>query len=418
MEKKLTWELIKNFLKTKLGIFTAAATATALIGAGVLIVVNLKPEDYRSISAFEVDGSSTVARDNKNFDIYKGMMLQSGDQVNVSKDGYLRLLLDEDKYITLEPDTTILLNASGNSADSNTQIVLTKGAITNEIQNKLSSNSVYEVTTPISTMSVRGTTYYISLNKDENGYYRITLVVFEGSIATSLIMPDGTVSEDVIINAGIQAEIGNDASSTHFIYSDHSINYEELPTGVLEYLIALKENGSLPDLPVSIEEMKEIIEQRNSPVSQEAPTPSGESLEEPPIEADLPEKPLPEEQKKAPTVKDEPKVPPAAETPEVSPLPTPSTPSAPSSGTESEPAPEPTPDPVIPPPTPSYTVTFIAGNIGSSTVFATQTVFAGAAPIPPLLSPDSDSLWYDSSGNLFSFELGVIHQNTTLYSQP
>ena len=90
-----------------------------------------KQEEYRQIQVYEIEGTVTVERQGSSMEAYHNMQLQSGDFVETTTNSYVQLKLDEDKYILLEPETKISLQATGNSADSNTAIFLEKGAIVN-----------------------------------------------------------------------------------------------------------------------------------------------------------------------------------------------------------------------------------------------------------------------------------------------
>ena len=57
------------------------------------------------------------------------MVLESGDTVALVK-GVMMLQADEDKFISLEEDTELVLNAAGSSTNSKTTIELKKGTTT------------------------------------------------------------------------------------------------------------------------------------------------------------------------------------------------------------------------------------------------------------------------------------------------
>ncbi|MBO4337554.1 MAG: hypothetical protein J5842_05735, partial [Lachnospiraceae bacterium] len=131
--------IFKNIIKTKkfMAICGVAASITAAV-VGVAIYKN-RENTYRIIKVFEVEGSAKVAR-NKSDELnpYANMVLISGDRVSLEK-GNLTLSADEDKYIYMEEQTELVLNATGNSENSRTKIDLIRGAITNELQHKLTA---------------------------------------------------------------------------------------------------------------------------------------------------------------------------------------------------------------------------------------------------------------------------------------
>ena len=206
----------------------------------VALVVLLKKEDYRVIQVSNIDGTAEVERQEIGvLDAYTGMMLQSEDDVVVEADSYLYLKLDEDKYVMLEPGTKIHLQATGNSASSKTSIYVECGAIVNRLDKKLSEESSYEITTPNSTMAIRGTIFRVEVLPKEDGSGVDTLVsVYEGEVAGQLIQPDGTVEDAVILVSGDETVIiRNDEVETTLVSENEVVEYEELTRKILEFIM-------------------------------------------------------------------------------------------------------------------------------------------------------------------------------------
>ncbi|MBR5316672.1 MAG: FecR domain-containing protein, partial [Lachnospiraceae bacterium] len=192
-------------------------------------------------------------------DAYDNMMLQNLDIVNVSEDSNMQVKLDEDKYILLEPKTRIHLEATGTSEDSKTKIYLEEGAIVCNIQNPLSENSTYEVNTPNSTMAVRGTTFRVALEYDEAGDSYTVAAVFEGTVESFLVYPDGTVAkEGVSIEKGSQVLIKGTDEDSMYIVTNQEISYEEFKKVTLEFLNILIEKGE--ELSITEDVIQEFIE--------------------------------------------------------------------------------------------------------------------------------------------------------------
>ncbi|MDD6069281.1 MAG: hypothetical protein PUC12_00485, partial [Clostridiales bacterium] len=134
-----------------------------IIGAAVIIVIVVtvffikgfsKTEDfYRSIQIYDLKGTATIEREGiGTMNAVQNLYLESGDRICVGEDSFMRLKLDDDKYIMVEENSILLIVAEGTKTDSQTSIHLEQGAITNEIQNKLNDKSAYDVTTPNSVM--------------------------------------------------------------------------------------------------------------------------------------------------------------------------------------------------------------------------------------------------------------------------
>lgn len=213
----------------------AASLVVVLLVIAFVFVFN-KKEAYRIIKVYEISGEATVERESiGQMDAYENMVLESGDTVFL-KSGEMTLKLDEDKFVYVEADTRFSLVATGNAVNSKTSIELDHGAITNEIQNPLSKDASYEVNTPNSNMSVRGTvfrvhTYFV----DGVRYSKVT--VFEGKVESKLRYPDGSLAkEPVVIQNGDEVIIYDDEESTDYLGAPHEIAYEDLPQRVKELI--------------------------------------------------------------------------------------------------------------------------------------------------------------------------------------
>ncbi len=203
--------------------------------AVVAIVLSTKKEDsYRIVKVYEFDGDGVVSRESLgDIEPYNNMVLESGDNIKLNT-GLMTLKLDDDKYVYVEENTEFELQATGTAKDSKTTINLKSGAITNEIQNKLSGESSYEINTPNSTMAVRGTTYYVQVYQDDKGVEYTRVSVFEGKVTTKLMYADGTTADtEVGVEAGKEVIIYEDDTTTDYLDGVTDIDYDTLPDDVL-----------------------------------------------------------------------------------------------------------------------------------------------------------------------------------------
>lgn len=224
----------------KRNIIIAVSILLVIIIAVVFVLILKKDDAYRIIKVYEYEGAGLVSRDSiGDIEPYNNMVLESGDKVTLNT-GDMTLKLDDDKYIYVEENTKFVLEATGTSEDSKTRIELLEGAITNDIQNKLSDESSYEINTPNSTMAVRGTTYRVTTYYDEEGVCYTKLSVFDGEVTTRLIHPDGRVSEEeVSVAKGKEVIIYEDGKVTDYLGDVTDINYDELSDQVTQTLIDL-----------------------------------------------------------------------------------------------------------------------------------------------------------------------------------
>lgn len=340
-----------------------------------------KEEAYRIIQVLEVTGSVSVERQSMgSMEPYEGMRLESGDKITVGADSWLKIKMDEDKYALVEPSTVLRLEASGSSADSKTVLHLDSGAVSNRLEETLSDASSYEVNTPNSTMAVRGTVFRVEVTVNEDGISIADVSVYDGSVASRLIHPDGSVDPEggaVLIVDGTAAQIWGNNILSRYVTTSDPLELDDLALKTLKFLQEAVENGQ--ELRVSPEELKELIE-----ILEQEP----ESAE--PVEATT----VPAGETTEPT--EETTVPTTAPT-----TPRPTTPSSSqgsgsdnsgssdSSSSEDETTTATTEATTEATELTSYTVTFLYG----STTFATQTVTSGETAAVPALQPAASGSW-------------------------
>lgn len=239
MEKKLDKK--KLFI-----IILSAIVAIVAIVSTIIILVGGKKDAYRNIKVYQVMGDALITREEiGEISAYDNMVLQSGDQITMTQ-GRMTLQLDEDKYVYVEEGAELRLEATGTAENSRTTIYLAKGEITNDIQNKLSADSSYEVNTPNSTMSVRGTVFYVNVY-EEDGVVYTKVCVSEGKVETNLIYSDGTVANEskiVDVDNGNQVIVYEDSTVTDYLTDVEPIKYEEIPEEVQQIIGKIIEGRS------------------------------------------------------------------------------------------------------------------------------------------------------------------------------
>lgn len=232
MQKQLTNK------KIILGICAVAVVAVVAI----VMFMTGGEEAYRSILVYELEGNAVIDRAQIGaIDAAENLYLESGDRVSVAEDSMMRMKLDDDKYITAEENTVFALEAAGSDRDSKTKIHLEQGAVTNEIQNPLSSGSEYETATPNSVMAVRGTIYRVELVPDGEDGENTKVCCFEGTVEARSILPDGTLGEKVPVHAGNELTVYSDGT----VGETKEIDYSSLPVQALETLDSIMENGTV-----------------------------------------------------------------------------------------------------------------------------------------------------------------------------
>lgn len=256
-----------------IGIIVAAVTVIVVAIILWLIFFRKNEESYRSIQIYELEGTATIEREKIGaINAVENLYLESGDCISVADNSSMRLKLDDDKFILVEENSVLSIVAEGTKEDSETSIELEQGAITNEIQNKLNENSSYDVTTPNSVMAVRGTIFRVEVTFDENGEVYTKVSTFEGKVGSSLILPDGTrVEEVILVEGGKEVIIHMDNEKTEYLSEPQDIDYSALPVEVLEFLREVIENGTSLE-GISLEEIENLIEELEEESEEELKT--------------------------------------------------------------------------------------------------------------------------------------------------
>lgn len=154
------------------------ALVLALI-VGIVLIIRNANHAYRFVEVEDFDGKVKVTRDDDQVEVFEGLRLQPSDKVATKEDSSIELLVDTDKHIYAEENTTLVIEATGDEEEGKVLVKLKEGNALFEIENKLNDESTFEVKSPNATISVRGTIFRVEYMED----IRTTrLTVIEGIV--------------------------------------------------------------------------------------------------------------------------------------------------------------------------------------------------------------------------------------------
>ncbi len=239
---------VKGFLATLKGKIIIGVAAIVLVVTGVVTTVVLTKDDsYRTIAVEELTGQIMITDGSNNSqEAYKGMHLESGDAVTVKEDSNMTLLLDMDKYVFADEGTKFWIEATGNSekANTKTKIHLEEGSVLCRLDSKLGDDEAYEVETPNSVMSVRGTIFKMSIYKDEKGENYTRIDVLEGAVKVDLHTEDGKDNgEEGTIEAGQSGLVHSNTEVSEFVVGESDISYDDYSDVMSEFIINTMDTG-------------------------------------------------------------------------------------------------------------------------------------------------------------------------------
>ncbi|MDO5812479.1 MAG: InlB B-repeat-containing protein [Bacillota bacterium] len=230
-------------------------------------------EGFRIIKLIDFAGKVEIKRKDVGvLDPYNDLRLIADDKVQTYSKSKAYFSLDSDKYIYCHANSLVQIDSVGSEKNSRTKITLLKGNELNEIQNPLSSKAKYNVETPNSIMSVRGTVFKVAVKYDENGESYATLNVYEGAVKTELVFPDGTISDPIVVKKGYAVDThGTDKLSEYIISKNatedndfvYPIDYSSLSKQELESLLEIYKHGK-KELSISKEEVQELLKEKTN----------------------------------------------------------------------------------------------------------------------------------------------------------
>ena len=154
-----------------------------------------------STSLTVIAGDVSVSRGGADFAAAAdGETLSAGDTVRTGADGRAVLTYFEGSTVTIEPGTELRVEAASAMADGSTVVLMRQafGRTWHVVTKLITGGSKYEVRTPASTASVRGTEFEVDSSSDET-----TITTTEGTVVQHVpdpARPDTTV--DVPVGAG------------------------------------------------------------------------------------------------------------------------------------------------------------------------------------------------------------------------
>lgn len=213
----------KRKSKIKKCILIFAAVLTVLVIAFLAMQTAKERKSYRTISVVEVSGRVGVVKDGMEYSAYPGMRLQEGYEMITSGDSFVRLVLDGDKYVKLEPGSKLVFETLGLLGTGKTRLCLERGSLTTEVTKPLGAEEEFIVNTPNAILAVRGTFFRVEIKNLQEGDVISRVLTYGGQVASKRIMPDGEVKdEEVLIDAGFKTTINKTAVDTVYVVKDTS----------------------------------------------------------------------------------------------------------------------------------------------------------------------------------------------------
>lgn len=242
---------MKNVFATLKGKILLTGIGLLVIAAVIVGIVFLffKEDSYRSIAVNQLEGTTIIKSEQDEIEAYKGMNLNSGDDVKVQNESNITLLIDSNKYLYAEAGTHFEVECVDGEQSGKKVIHLKDGSVLIRLKTALKEGETYEVETPSGTMSVRGTVFRISVGRDTEGVVQTGLEVFDGKVQVDLRKENGEYIDvsDTFEVGEAGAIIGNTEFAEFVTGEDGTnkweIDYKELPKDVAKVLVDYIDDG-------------------------------------------------------------------------------------------------------------------------------------------------------------------------------
>ena len=218
--------MAKNNKKTKVAIIIFLITAIIATALTAVLAFGDSNEGYRTITVIEIQGTVGVVHDNIEYSAYTGMHLEEGYTVVTGGNSYIRLLLDDDKYVKLESGTkAIFSEVSGGK----TSINIERGALVAEVTKPLQVDEDFIVNTPNAVLAVRGTLFRVDLSRNDKGELNTDVMTYGGAVSSKRIQPTGEVEDiEVTIKEGFKATVNMDDKETVYLVDEVKVDLSAL----------------------------------------------------------------------------------------------------------------------------------------------------------------------------------------------
>lgn len=241
-------EFIHDNLKI---ILIAIAALFAVIVGAVVLSVAFGGETTRNLTINEIYGDVVIIRGEKQFYANRRTVLQSGDVINTADNGTVRVKIDSDKYISVEPNSAVYVFYTNVSDKGEVSVNIAGGAVTCQLNKPLKKNEKFRVLTPNAAVNVRGTVFRTEFSYESKykGYENVMLTHvqdFEGQVLLQLYGTDGEkVEEPMLLTERTGAEMISADSFAQYGYLNYDINIYDLKELTIKELIRISGEKAL-----------------------------------------------------------------------------------------------------------------------------------------------------------------------------
>lgn len=223
--------LIKILSENLKLILTGMISILMILSAAVVISLYFGGDTTRQLTVTEITGSAFFTRDGRRIPVSKNTKLKSGDILETEEDATVRISIDSDKFVFVEPNTSMYIYCTDIASKGDIAVNLSRGSVICEINKELKKNSSFVLKTPNSTASVKGTVFRAQFDVKKN------FMDYNNVMVTEYQNFDGTINLQLYDSNGEPFELPMvlvERTSAQMITSEDVCKY-----GYLNYDISL-----------------------------------------------------------------------------------------------------------------------------------------------------------------------------------
>ncbi len=244
-------KLIHFLTEHALALVIAAIAAVSVILIIIIFTLASSGSSDRKLSIKDISGSAFILRSDGQIPADKNTVLESGDVIITSSDGEVKLVADKDKYINIEPDTTLYVNFTDVSEKGSVIVNISEGSAICRLDSKLPKNAAFEVRTPNAVISATGTVFrtdfsYLDTYGGHDAVKLTDVDCAEGTVDIQLYDDNASPADQLmLLAAGKSARLMTCADSSRFEYLNSDTDLYSLSESTLRTYIRISADRPL-----------------------------------------------------------------------------------------------------------------------------------------------------------------------------
>lgn len=243
--------LIHFLTEHALALVIAAIAAVSVILIIIIFTLASSGSSDRKLSIKDISGSAFILRSDGQIPADKNTVLESGDVIITSSDGEVKLVADKDKYIYIEPDTTLYVNFTDVSEKGSVIVNISEGSAICRLDSKLPKNAAFEVRTPNAVISATGTVFrtdfsYLDTYGGHDAVKLTDVDCAEGTVDIQLYDDNASPADQLmLLAAGKSARLMTCSDTSRFEYLNSDTDLYSLSESTLRTYIRISADRPL-----------------------------------------------------------------------------------------------------------------------------------------------------------------------------